>query len=137
MIVLKTPGVEANGDVVGERIGAGEVEVDQPGQPVAEEKHIVGKQIGMDDALRQAGRPVTFEHVEFGRDQRIDIALHLVGALATAVVKRPPAGDRQRVVAPHGKIAAGKMQPRQLFAHGVHVAANCRRRGEAREVHRS
>src|ERR1700692_1740099 len=36
MIVLETPGIEADGDVVGQRVGASEIKIDQPGQPVAE-----------------------------------------------------------------------------------------------------
>src|ERR1035441_43923 len=32
-------------------------EIDQPGQIVAEEKHVVGEQIGVDHALRQIARP--------------------------------------------------------------------------------
>jgi len=50
MIGLETPGVQADGDVVHQRIGAGEIEVDQARELVAEEKDIVWKKISVDDA---------------------------------------------------------------------------------------
>ena len=128
MIDLEAPGVEADGDVVDERIGAGEIKVDQPGQPVAEKEHIVGKQIGVDDALRQALRPGAFERVQFGRDQAFEIALRPRRRARCTPRKLPPAGDRERVVAPHGEIGAGEMQPRQRLAER---ARNGRRSGGA------
>jgi hypothetical protein len=60
MIRLETPGVETDGDVVGERIGAGEIEIDQAGELGTEEEHVVRKQVGMDHALRQVFRPSLF-----------------------------------------------------------------------------
>ena len=53
-ILLEAPGVEAGGDVVGVEVVASEIEVDQAGQFLAEEEDVVRKQIGVDDALRQA-----------------------------------------------------------------------------------
>ena len=53
MVRLETPGVQADRDVIGQHVGAGEIEVDQPRQPVAEEEHIVGEQVGVNDAVRQ------------------------------------------------------------------------------------
>src|SRR5713226_8562869 len=40
MVGFEAPGIEADGDVVGERVGAGEVEIDQARELVAEEEHI-------------------------------------------------------------------------------------------------
>ena len=57
MIRLETPGVQADRDVIGQHVVAGEREVDQPRQLVAEEEHVVGKQIGVDHAVRQIVRP--------------------------------------------------------------------------------
>ena len=54
MVALEAPGVEADRQVVGEEVVAGEIEVDQPGQPFAEEEHVVVEKIGMNDAARQA-----------------------------------------------------------------------------------
>ena len=50
---LEAPGVEADAEVVGEGVVAGEIEVDQPGKPIAEEEHVVGEEIGVDHAARQ------------------------------------------------------------------------------------
>ena len=61
VVGLEAPGVERDGDVVDERIVAGEVEIDQSRQLLAEEEHVVGEQVGVDDALRQVGRPVRLE----------------------------------------------------------------------------
>jgi hypothetical protein len=43
MIRLEAPAVEADRDVIGERVGAGEIEVDQARQFVAKKKHVVRK----------------------------------------------------------------------------------------------
>ena len=64
VVALEAPGVERDGDVVGQRIVAGEIEVDQAGELVAEEEDVVGKEIGVDDALRQVGRPVGLQVIE-------------------------------------------------------------------------
>ena len=64
MIDLEAPGVEADRNVVGERIGTGKIEIDQAGQLVAKEEDVIGKKIGMDDALRQLARPRFFQSVE-------------------------------------------------------------------------
>ena len=60
-IGLETPGVEANRQIVGEKVGAGEVKVDQPGEFAIAKKHVVRKQIGMDDPGRQGGAANRFE----------------------------------------------------------------------------
>src|SRR5215204_3497794 len=97
MIGLEAPGVEADGDIEGERVGAGEIEVDQPGEPVAQEEHVVGKQIGVDDALRQVAWPAYFEMVELRLDGRAHAVLYAVGPRRGLFEQRPPARDRERV----------------------------------------
>ena len=67
---LEAPGVEADAEVVGEEIVAGEIEVDQAGQLVAEEEHVVGKQVGVDDAARQAGGPDRLQRRRVRRSSR-------------------------------------------------------------------
>ena len=69
-ILLEAPGVQADRDVIGEQIVAGEIEIDQAGQLVAEEEDVVGKEIGMDDAGRQVLRPVGFEEMRARRRPR-------------------------------------------------------------------
>ena len=54
IVGLEAPGAEADRQIVGERIVAREVEVDEAGKLVAKEKHVVVEKIRMDDA---AGRP--------------------------------------------------------------------------------
>ena len=51
MIRLEAPGVEADRDVVGQHVVAGEGEVDQAGEFVAEEEDVVVEQIGVDHAI--------------------------------------------------------------------------------------
>ena len=95
MIRLEAPGVEADGDVVDQRIGAGEIEIDQPRELVAEEKNVVGKQIGVDDALRQTVRPLAFEQIELGGQHGLQIALHRI-ARARRTPHRAAASRRPR-----------------------------------------
>src|SRR4029450_8420733 len=109
MVSLEAPGVEADRDVVGERVRAGEVEIDKSGKLVAEEEHVVGKEIGVDDAMRQIRRPCVFEMRELGREKLLQLGLHLVHARAAALVERPPAINRKRVDAPVLEIKAGEM----------------------------
>src|SRR5438132_1624366 len=113
MICLEAPGIEANRDVVGERVGAGEIEVDQSGELVAEEEHVVGKEIGVDDALRQVRWPRFFEMRQLGGEKLLQVGLYLVCAGAAILVERPPAADRKRIGAAALEIEAGEMQPRQ------------------------
>ena len=79
---LEAPGIEADDDVVGEHIVAGEVEVDQAGNLVAEKEDVVGEEIGMDDALRQVRRPVTFEMAKLLLDLGGKPGRDLVGSVA-------------------------------------------------------
>ena len=62
-IRLEAPGVEAYGDVVGERVVAGEVKVDQTRKLLADEEDVVGKEVGVDDALWQSIGPGRFEEL--------------------------------------------------------------------------
>ena len=116
MVGLETPGVEADGDVVDQRVGASKIKIDKPGKLVAKEKHIIWKQVGVNDALRQSTRPLAFQDLQLGADQRFQIAVDLMCSLATALVELAPAGNRKRIAAPHRKIPTGEMQSRQRFA---------------------
>src|SRR5205085_4621629 len=89
-IRLETPGVEADRDVVGEDIVAGEREVDQSGKLVAEEEDIVGKQIGVNDADGQIQRPMLFQMLQFARDGVAQARLHAVGAPCCEIEQRTP-----------------------------------------------
>src|SRR6266566_2547492 len=96
MVKLEAPGVEADRDVVGERVGAGEIKIDQAGQPIAEEEHVVGKQIGMDHALWQVARPMPLEMIELGNDRLLEPRLQAIGTARGSTKQRPPALDRDR-----------------------------------------
>ena len=82
-IGLEAPGIEAHCDVIGQNVGAGEVEVDQSRQPIAKEKYVIGKQIGMDDARRKIFRPTAVEGI-----QRI---LNFIGEIVRDVIGAVPA----------------------------------------------
>ena len=62
--VLEAPAVEADGEVVGQEVGAGEVEVDQAGEFAFEKEDVVGEQVGVDVAGGQVRGPVA---VDVGR----------------------------------------------------------------------
>ena len=115
-IRLEAPGVEADRQVVGEKIGAGEIEIDQPRHLAVAEEDIVGEQIGMDDPARQPAGPRRFEKGEllpqFGGEAR----LHLVGARRAGFVIPAPAGGPEIIAPPHRKRRAGAMQPGQRTA---------------------
>src|SRR6516162_2442203 len=64
VVRLEAPGVQADGDVIGVEIRAGEVEVDYPGEPVAEKEDIVGKEIGMDGADGEIPGPAGLQKIE-------------------------------------------------------------------------
>src|SRR6185295_16307486 len=97
MLDLETPSIETNRDVIGERVRAGEIIVDQARELVAQKEHVVGKEIGMNDALRQISRPRFFEKGEFLLEKILQVALDFVGAFAAAFVEWPPARDRERI----------------------------------------
>ena len=80
MIRLEAPGVEADRDIESERVGAGEIKVDEPRQRVVAKEHVVGKQIGMDHAVRQALRPGRIDRLELGVQLGGEPCLHLIGA---------------------------------------------------------
>src|SRR6266566_1939011 len=115
MVKLEAPGVEADRDVVGERVGAGEIKIDQAGQPIAEEEHVVGKQIGMDHALWQVARPMPLEMIELGNDRLLEPRLQAIGTARGSTKQRPPALDRECILALGREIAAGEMQLRKRF----------------------
>ena len=64
MIRLEAPGVEADGDVIGEHVVAGEIEVDQARDLVAEEEDVVGEEVGVNNPLGQIARPFAVEMLE-------------------------------------------------------------------------
>src|SRR3954468_19555171 len=110
MVLLETPGVKADRNIVGKRIGAGEIEINDAREFVAEKEYVVGKQVGVNDSVRQVLRPQLFAMREFGGNRSRQIAMHIVGARRGLLVEAAPARDRERILPLHRKIGAGKMQ---------------------------
>ncbi|GAB2286248.1 hypothetical protein Dimus_020668 [Dionaea muscipula] len=107
---LETPGIKADGEVIGEDVGRGEIEVDEAGNLPVEEKDIVGKEIGMDLAARQVLRPVREDAVQRFREFGTEAGGDVVGAAEAAVQQGPPAGGPEGID-PLGRIAgAGLVQ---------------------------
>ena len=115
-IGLEAPGVEADGEVVDQRVVAGEVEVDQAAEPVALEEDVVGEEVGVDHAARQVARPFRVDAAQRGRDLGREPRRHVVGARAAALEQRPPAIEGERVGALRRVVEAGEVQPRQRLA---------------------
>ena len=83
-VFLEAPGIETDGQVIGEEIVTGEVEVNKAREPVVQEEDVVGKKIGMNDA-RLSSRidlPPWFSlalrasHHELRLDSLVSVKLH-------------------------------------------------------------
>ena len=86
VVRLEAPGAETDRQIVGERVVAGEVEIDEARQPLAEEEDVVVEEIGVDDAARQAGRPVRL------RERRARLRFPRAGAARLRPPDFPPRG---------------------------------------------
>src|SRR5215813_2360346 len=117
MIGLEAPCIEANGNVIGECIRAGEIEIDQAGNLVAEEENVVRKKISMDYALRQIAWPGFLERIELFCYVRTKSLPYGIAAALGVVIEMPPAFERQSVPAFRVKIATRQMQPCQRVTH--------------------
>ncbi len=53
---LETPGIEADGGIVGQGVAASEVEVDEARDLAFEEEDVIGEEIGVNDAGLKDGR---------------------------------------------------------------------------------
>ena len=96
MVLLEAPGVEADGDIVSYDIGAGEIEVDQPRQTLAEKEDVVGEQVGVDDPLRQPGRPIFLQEGEIkrvGATKTEKVNVRVVCATNVSLLDKVRSGD--------------------------------------------
>jgi len=66
-IPIKTPSIEADGEIIAQTIITGKIEINQAAQPIINEKHIIREQITMDDTLRQIPRPMLGDKLKFSR----------------------------------------------------------------------
>jgi len=117
-IALETPGVEADGDVIGEHVGAGKGEIDQTGHPLAEKEHVVRKQIGVDHALRQIPGPdIALEMIELGANKGRAARAAPSSAREAAASNSGRQPDTDSALARDiGKIRTGQMHLRQGLA---------------------
>ena len=51
LLVIETPGIQGNRDIIGEGIMTSKVKIDDARQLVLREKHIIREKIGMNDCL--------------------------------------------------------------------------------------
>src|SRR6516225_2324678 len=78
-IGFEAPSVEADRQIIGEKVGASEIEVDQPGQLAVAEEDVIRKQVGMDYPGGKVARPQGFEQLELGGELLGEPSLHLGG----------------------------------------------------------
>ena len=121
---LEAPGIQADRDVVGEEVVAGEIEVDDAGDLVAGEEHVVGEEVRMDDAGRERPGPAGLQRLE-GRFDEFGQALgQRCRAGTTGLEQRAPARDRQGIgpVAPEvhdGGMQRGERGTQRAAAGGI------------------
>src|SRR5262245_26207057 len=97
MVSLEAPCIEANRNVIGKRVGACEIEIDQSGQLVAEKKHVVRKEVGVDHALRKLTRPGFLQHLELRGNLGAKSLPYSVTSRLGMLIEQAPALNRQGV----------------------------------------
>ena len=71
-----------DGDIISAGISAGEIEIDEAGDAPIQHQHIIGKQIGMDDAAREVFGPMCLQERAFRRHPRLQARLDLIKIIA-------------------------------------------------------
>ena len=122
---LEAPSVERHGDVVGQLVHAGEIEVDRAGEDRALEEDVVREVVGVDHAARQVRGPVRGDVGEIGVDHCGQAGLKAVSVVAQGGEQRPPGVLAQVVGAGERKAVGGEVQARQALAG--FAAVNCGR----------
>lgn len=117
-VSAEAPRAVHHGKVVGARVGAGEVEIDDAGDGVAERQHVVREQVGVDRRLRQVRRPVRRLPRHLAFDQRRQPRVDLAGARQAFRGKRHAPVVAERVLAP----------PREVRRRGVQLPERRARR---------
>src|SRR6516162_1232042 len=107
---FEAPGVEADRQVIGKKISAGEIEVNQAGQRVVAEEYVIRKKVGVDYPYREVTRPHGLEQHKFGSEFFGEPRLCLGGAGPTGFEEAPPAGDREIIRSGHPERRAGPVQ---------------------------
>src|SRR6516165_1214188 len=107
---FEAPGVEADRQVIGKKISAGEIEVNQAGQRVVAEEYVIRKKVGVDYPDREVTRPHGLEQHKFGCEFFGEPGLCLGGAGPTGFEEAPPASDREIIRSGHPERRAGPVQ---------------------------
>src|SRR4029079_10455286 len=115
-IRLEAPCIEADCNVVGERVVAGEVKIDQTRKFLIDEEDVVREEVGVDDALRQSIRPGSFEELKLGADKVPEPRHDVLCAGSKRLKKRPPALKAERVDALKQEVLPGHVHARQCFS---------------------
>ena len=116
VVGLEAPGVDADRQVVGERVIAGEVEIDEARQILPEEENIVGEQVGVDHAGRQIAGPVGRDFTEFCVEQVPQAGDDIVGLVAGLRAEGLPPRNGHVVVAMAVETLSGVVHPRERGA---------------------
>src|SRR5690606_32324140 len=101
-----------DGDVIGEEIGAGEVEVDDSGQASALKEDVVREQICVDHPFREVGRPRRFHYVQLTGNLASETDPDIVGVVGAVFVQLAPSCHGEVIRPSHGK----------AFASDVHAS---------------
>src|ERR1700730_18245948 len=104
---LETPCVEADRQVIGKKIGAGKIEVDQARELTVAKEGIVRKEVSVDDPGGKLVRPRAFEQPKFSLQLCREAGLRLVSAATTGFEETAPAGNGKIIRASHRKRGAG------------------------------
>ena len=84
-------------EIISADVGAGEIEVDQSGDPVAEHQDIVRKQIGVDRAARKVGGPCREDRVERAAGAVVQARLDSIQITPATLEQRLPCRNAHRI----------------------------------------
>ena len=73
---FEAPGVEADRQIIGEKVGTGEIEVNQPGNLALAEEDIVREKVGVNHSGRQVVRPFRLDQRKLGLQLAGELGLH-------------------------------------------------------------
>src|SRR6516165_4188786 len=85
VISFEAPGVQTDRQVIGEKVGAGEIEVNQAGQLVVAEEYVIRKRVGVVSPLRKVAWPRVFEQHKSGAEFSGEPGLGLGGGGPTGL----------------------------------------------------
>ena len=96
--MIKAPGVEANREVVGEKLVTGKIKIDDAADVVLGKQHVVREQVSVDNTFGQIARPLRFEKFKFFVDEVRKSRFAFVRAVPTVVGQPAPSSEGKRVL---------------------------------------